>query len=119
MAKLISPGQVILTRMIPYPDGSMVQYLARPYLVIGVTSTHIETLIISSSAGKAHKLLYKSNFHLQHSIPPLQKDSFVKLDSYQKIEIAKLTDLRLASNGLKIDAGELSNILSLYRNYLP
>ena len=56
MALSIVPGQVIFTRLIPYPDGTSVQYISRPYLVVGVTDTHVETLIISSVYGKTHKL---------------------------------------------------------------
>ena len=86
-------------------------------LVIGVTSTHVETLIISSAKDKAHKLTMRSNFVLRNSIPPLLKASFVKLDSYQKTDLSSLVDLTLASGGMTIDHGEFSKILQLYRNY--
>lgn len=119
MALPIVPGQVIRTGLIPYPDGSPIQYASRPYLVVGISATHVETLIISSLYGKAHKLAYKSNFELKCSVPPLPKPSFVKLDSHQTTELALLTDLRVISNGMLIDATELRDILSLYKNYLP
>lgn len=118
MAHHISPGQIILTGLIPYPNGKRIQYPTRPYLVIGITNTHVETLIISSIMGKAHKLAYKSNFELKNSIPPLAKASFVKLDSYQKTELTRLSDLKIASNGIKIDGKELSAVLSQYPKYL-
>lgn len=118
MALSIVPGQVIFTRLIPYPDGTSVQYISRPYLVFGVTDTHVETLIIYSVYGKTHKLAYKSNFELKDSIPPLSRPSFVKLDSYQKTELAQLKDLQIASNGMFINADELKTILSRYRNYI-
>lgn len=118
MTQSIIPGQVILTRLIPYPDGTSVKYISRPYLVVGVTDTHVETLIISSVYGKAHKLAYKSNFELRKSVPPLYKPSFVKLDSYQKTKLAQLWDLKIASNGMCINADELNMILSQYRNYI-
>lgn len=113
----IIPGQIVLTGFIPYPDGTHIQYSLRPYLVVGVSSTHIETLIISSLFGKAHKLIYSSNFQLKNSMPPLAKASFVKLDSYQKTEITQLTDLRVVSNGQLIDSIELNTILSLYPTF--
>ena len=107
----LTPGQVVLTKMIPYPDGTLVQYVARPFLVVGISETHIETLVISSLQGKQHKALMRSNYVLKRYKPPLLRSSFVKLDSLQRTAIANLSDLRLASNGIKIDENELEIIL--------
>lgn len=113
----IHPGQIILTGMMPYPDGTMPAYRFRPYLVIGISSTHIETLIVSSLAGKEHKASFPSNYRIKQFNPPLLFESFVKLDSYQKTELSKLIDLRIASNGITLNQAEFQIILKRLKNY--
>lgn len=103
-------GQAVLGKF-PYKDGKIPQY-SRPYLVVGVTTQNIELLVVSSLAGKEHKLSYPSNHLINNFNPPFFKKSFVKLDSLFSIPLVQSSSLIVLQNGAMLDPNELSLILA-------
>lgn len=102
-------GQVLLGKL-PYQDGEVPNYL-RPYLIVEIGDNDIGVLIISSSEGKEHKLLFKSNYSIKIYNPPLLKPSFVKLDSLQKISISTANKMKLLDNGKSLNEEDVKTIL--------
>ncbi len=102
-------GQCILARL-NYIDGKGTPK-KRPYLVVGVSGNKIKVLTVSSTEGKEHKLAFKSNYRLKNFNPPFVKDSFVKLDSLQELDLDKIK-YSIGNNGKVLNEYDLNEILN-------
>lgn len=101
-------GQGIFGRA-RFVDGQMPKY-DRPYLIVGVSTEHINVLNVSSIRGKERKLAFPTNERLRVFKPPFPKPSFVKLDSLIQIPKAEWNNFRLLDGGKTLDQGELKRI---------
>lgn len=101
---------------IRFKDGTMPEY-RRVYLVVRVEAEYIEVLNLSSVRGKERKLAYDSNRRIIKYNPPFHKPSFVKLDSLIRVAKEDAEELAVLSDGQKLDAEELSAILTLYPQF--
>lgn len=81
----IQAGQVIFGN-IPFANGNITSY-RRYYVVFKVTSNYIYLLNCSSIEGKEHKLLLPSNEKLDNCIPPLTKNTMIKMDEIYAIPV--------------------------------
>ncbi len=108
-------GQGVLAK-IKYKSGTDESKL-RPYLIVYVDSDKIKVLIVSSLAGKEHKLAYKSNYRLESFRPPFLRESFVKLDSQQEIDIEVAKKLKILSGGDILNQKDLYEILNRLKHY--
>lgn len=106
---MIRVGQAILGK-IPFKDGTQPEY-NRPYLVVSVSNGEMGVLVVSSLAGKEHKLAYQENRKITHYNPPFRKSSFVKLDSLSYIAANEVSDFRILSNGASLNEEELRQIV--------
>lgn len=106
---MIQIGQGVLGR-IPFKDGEIPRY-DRTYLVVGIDSTNIELLNVSSVIGKEHKLLFPHNKLIVNFNPPFVKSSFVKLDSLTDVPLSMSSSLRILHNGDCLDSTELQSII--------
>jgi hypothetical protein len=107
---MLHAGQGVLGK-VRFADGQMPTY-PRTYIVISVTVTEVGLLIVSSVAGKEHKLLFPTNLHIMNYDPPFLKDSFVKLDSLTYVCISDASQMQILHNGDLLNQTELSNIIS-------
>ncbi len=107
-------GQCIWVR-IKYIDGKGIPK-KRPYLVVGVNGNKINVLTVSSVEGKEHKLGFKDNYRLINFKPPFIKDSFVKLDSCQELDLDKI-DYRIGDNGKVLNITDMDEILYRLKRY--
>lgn len=105
------PGQGVLGR-IAFRDGATPEY-DRTYLVVSVSTEHIEVLNVSSVRGKERKLAFPTNERLRVFCPPFLKPSFVKLDSLTRVDAAEWGALKLLYGGQPLDGSELARIQSL------
>ena len=101
-------GQIILAKL-KYKDGKG-RLKKRPYLVVRVDGNEIDVLTVSSVEGKEHKLGFKSNYRLRNYNPPFIKDSFVKLDSIQKINLEEI-NYSIGGNGMVLNEYDVNEIL--------
>ncbi|MDO4469829.1 MAG: hypothetical protein Q4C84_08300 [Bacillota bacterium] len=97
---------------IRFLDGEFPAY-ERPYLVVGIKGEYIEILTVSSVAGKEWKLTLPTNREISNYDPPFPRRTFVKLDSFQRVHISDLADVRLLKGGMILDKTELSEILKM------
>ena len=88
----------------------------RPYLIVKVCVGYIEVLNISSTKGKEHKLLFPNNKEIKLYNPPLDKPSFVKLDSLTKVTENELKSMQVLSSGVCLNVKELRQIINLVYN---
>lgn len=105
-------GQGILGK-IQFPDGTFPQY-DRPYLVTKVHGDgSFDVINVSSVLGKAHKLLFPTNYPLITYNPPFKKASFVKIDSLvQNLKTSDITGFKVLDNGKQLNDTDLRNIQS-------
>lgn len=92
-----------------FVDGQMPKY-DRPYLIVSVSTEHINVLNVSSIRGKERKLAFPTNERLRIFKPPFLKPSFVKLDSLVQIPKSEWNNFRLLDGGKTLDQGELKRI---------
>ena len=102
-------GQGILGK-IRFNDGEIPSY-KRTYLIVGTHANYIEVLNVSSTQGKEHKLLFKSNWKIINYYPPFQKPSFVKLDSLTKVPTKYYQNLIVLAQGQTLDKNKLQDII--------
>lgn len=98
-----------------FKNGGIAKY-GRPYLVVKVTSTTVDLVNISSTSGKEWKLLMKSNMSIENYNPPLDKQSFVKLDSRITVSQEDLTNIKPWNNGILCET-EVNKILKALANF--
>jgi len=113
-----SVGQGILLQGNTFKGGTC-DNGTHPYLIVGVSNTHIDILVLSSSANKLHKQAYASNYTLRNFNPPFIKPSFVKLDSLQQLKLEELNALkvRICAKGQVLNQTELNYILNNYKQF--
>lgn len=104
-------GHGILGR-IRFIDGTLPEY-DRTYLVVSAFDDYIEVLNVSSLRGKERKLAFATNERLKVFNPPFLKPSFVKLDSLTKVPKNEWDNLKILSNGRRLDLSELARIKGL------
>ncbi len=109
MPRSFAAGQAFWGK-IRFPDGDFPAY-DRPYLIIGTDGEYIEILTVSSVEGKEWKLSIPTNREIINYYPPFPKNTFVKLDSFQKIHVKDLTGIHMAAGGKTLDEKELSEII--------
>ena len=107
-------GQCIWVR-IKYIDGIGIPK-RRPYLIVGVNGNKIKVLTVSSTEGKEHKLGFKSNYRLINFKSPFTKDSFVKLDSLQELELDNI-NYSIGDNGRVLNNYDINEILLRLEEY--
>lgn len=103
-------GQGVLGR-VPFRDGTMPEY-NRTYLVVGLESSGVKLLNVSSLAGKEHKLFFSTNRLIKNYKPPFQKKSFVKLDSLITVSNTQIKSFKLLHGGACLDKEEVNGIIA-------
>lgn len=89
----LKAGHIVKGKL-PFRDGKMPLY-SRPYLIVKIDCDTVDLLNISSTDGKEWKLAMKSNMAIVNYDPPLNKPSFVKLDSRITVSLEKVCSLKL------------------------
>lgn len=98
-----------------FRDGGRAIY-SRPYLVVKVTDTTADLLNISSTGNKEWKLLMKSNMTIENFHPPLNKASFVKLDSRITVSLEELKNISPWGSG-HLRESEVNKILKALADF--
>lgn len=104
-------GQGILGR-VAFPDGENPEY-DRTYLVVGVNTSYIEVLNVSSIRGKERKLAFPTNERINNAYPPFNKPSFVKLDSLTRIPSSDYSNFHVLAGGRPLNNTDLTRIIAL------
>ncbi|MEJ7440233.1 hypothetical protein WL735_11145 [Staphylococcus hominis] len=111
---IIQAGQVIFGN-IPFANGNITSY-RRYYVVFKVSSDYIYLLNCSSIKGKEHKLLLPSNEKLDNCIPPLTKDTMIKMDEIYAIPLTCESLFQIKSPSLPIET--LKKVESDLKNFI-
>lgn len=109
-------GQALFLNIERFGDGGECSY-KRPFLIIDVDmqNNQLKMLNVSSSVGKEHKVLFKSNVPLKNYNPPFVKDSFVKLDRLYVVDTP--CDVKPMSKGQRLNQCDLDNVLQKFIAY--
>lgn len=110
----LKAGHIVKGKL-PFRDGKMPLY-SRPYLIVKIDCDTVDLLNISSTDGKEWKLAMKSNMAIVNYDPPLNKPSFVKLDSRITVPLEKVCNLKLwGSQPLcESELGKIINALEVF-----